>query len=237
MTFSEIALVDVCIPNALWSATVTPKHSVRQKVISRPPNTFVLLKCRMETSYCNHGLTLLLISFGNIQSIMITAVHSIANIFRWRSSALWPDWPPFFFKFLHKITASSRHALRPWGQRQHSLPKLSNPTEIRGIITKKIITSNSPLWHKWKHTSSYTRTHVISSFVCRHCILPRVPFFYDTMPRHWVPGSQHNNNNIIRCSFRNIRCLWVLSTSVYHLPRTVVHSSFYPLLCWPIFSS
>ena len=101
----------------------------------------------------------------------------------------------FFFcfkKFLHKINASSRHAIRPWGQRQHSLPKLSNPTEISGIITKKIIISNSPLWHKWKHTSSYTRTHVISSFVCRHCTIARVPLFCYTMPRHWVIRSQRS---------------------------------------------
>jgi len=41
----------------------------------------------------------------------------------------------------------------------------------------------------------------------------------------------------LHCSFRNIGCLWVLSTSVYQLPETLVHSSFYPLLWWPIFSS
>jgi len=37
--------------------------------------------------------------------------------------------------------------------------------------------------------------------------------------------------------FRNIGCLWVLSTSVYRLLRTSVHSSFYLLLWLPIFSS
>ena len=36
---------------------------------------------------------------------------------------------------------------------------------------------------------------------------------------------------------RNIGCLWVLSTSVYRLLRTLVHSSFYPLPWIPIFSS
>jgi len=36
---------------------------------------------------------------------------------------------------------------------------------------------------------------------------------------------------------RNIGCLWVLSTSVYRLLRTLVHSSFYPLPWLPIFSS
>ena len=36
---------------------------------------------------------------------------------------------------------------------------------------------------------------------------------------------------------RNIGCLWVLSTSVYQLLRTLVHSSFYPLPWLPIFSS
>ena len=41
----------------------------------------------------------------------------------------------------------------------------------------------------------------------------------------------------VHCSFRNIGCLWVLSTSVYQLPRTLVRSSFYPLPWWPIFSS
>ena len=35
----------------------------------------------------------------------------------------------------------------------------------------------------------------------------------------------------------NIGCLWVLSTSVYRLLRTLVHSSFYPLPRLPIFSS
>ena len=50
-------------------------------------------------------------------------------------------------------------------------------------------------------------------------------------------NNNNNNNNNVRCSFRNIGCLWVLSTSVYQLPGTLVHSSFYPLLGWPIFSS
>jgi len=191
ISYSVMAPVDdVCIPNAFWSATVTPSYSVRQKVISRPPNPFVLLKYGMEIIDCNHGVRLLLISFGKMGSIMITAVRSVANVFRCRSSALWPNWPHFFFQFLHKITASSRHALRPWGQRHHSLPKLSYPTQIRGIITKKIITSNSPLWHKRKHTYSYTRTHVISNFVCRHRIIPRVLFFWDTMPRRCLIRSQ-----------------------------------------------
>ena len=36
---------------------------------------------------------------------------------------------------------------------------------------------------------------------------------------------------------RNIGCLWVLSTSVYLLLRTSVHSSFYPFPWLPIFSS
>jgi hypothetical protein len=36
---------------------------------------------------------------------------------------------------------------------------------------------------------------------------------------------------------RNIGCLWVLSTSVYQLLRTLVHSSFYPLTWLPKFSS
>ena len=36
---------------------------------------------------------------------------------------------------------------------------------------------------------------------------------------------------------RNIGCLWVLSTAVYQLLRTLVHSSFYPLPWLPIFSS
>jgi len=36
---------------------------------------------------------------------------------------------------------------------------------------------------------------------------------------------------------RNIGCLWVLSTSVCRLLRTLVHSSFYPLPWLPIFSS
>ena len=35
---------------------------------------------------------------------------------------------------------------------------------------------------------------------------------------------------------RNIGCLWVLSTSVYRLLRTLVHSSFYPLPWLPISS-
>ena len=42
--------------------------------------------------------------------------------------------------------------------------------------------------------------------------------------------------NKVHYSFRNIGCLWVLSTSVYQLPRTFVRSSFYPLPWWPIFS-
>ena len=47
------------------------------------------------------------------------------------------------------------------------------------------------------------------------------------------------NNNIIKSIVpsRNIGCLWVLSTSVYRLLRTLVHSSFYPLPWLPIFSS
>jgi hypothetical protein len=45
------------------------------------------------------------------------------------------------------------------------------------------------------------------------------------------------NNNRVHCSFRNIGCLRVLSTSVYQMPRTLVRSSFYPLPWWPIFSS
>ena len=36
---------------------------------------------------------------------------------------------------------------------------------------------------------------------------------------------------------RNIGCLWVLSTFVYRLLRTLVHSRFYPLPWLPIFSS
>ena len=36
---------------------------------------------------------------------------------------------------------------------------------------------------------------------------------------------------------RDMGCLWVLSTSVYRLLRTLVHSSFYPLPWLPIFSS
>ena len=36
---------------------------------------------------------------------------------------------------------------------------------------------------------------------------------------------------------RSIGCLWVFSTSVYQLPRTLVHSSFYPLPGLLIFSS
>jgi len=36
---------------------------------------------------------------------------------------------------------------------------------------------------------------------------------------------------------RNIGCLWVLSTYVYQLLGTLVHSSFYPLPWLPIFSS
>ena len=35
---------------------------------------------------------------------------------------------------------------------------------------------------------------------------------------------------------RNIGCLWVLSTSIYRLLRTLVHSSFYPLQWLSIFS-
>jgi hypothetical protein len=35
---------------------------------------------------------------------------------------------------------------------------------------------------------------------------------------------------------RNIGCLWVLSTSVYRLLRTSVHSNFYALPWLPIFS-
>jgi hypothetical protein len=45
------------------------------------------------------------------------------------------------------------------------------------------------------------------------------------------------NNNRIRCPPRNTGCLWALSTSGYQPPRTVVRSSFYPILWWPIFSS
>ena len=51
---------------------------------------------------------------------------------------------------------------------------------------------------------------------------------------------RHDNNIIIIKSIvpsRNIGCLWVLSTSVYQLLRTLVHSSFYPLPWLPIFSS
>jgi hypothetical protein len=36
---------------------------------------------------------------------------------------------------------------------------------------------------------------------------------------------------------RNVGCPWVLSTSVYRLLRTLVHSIFYPLPWLPIFSS
>ena len=36
---------------------------------------------------------------------------------------------------------------------------------------------------------------------------------------------------------RSIGCLWVFSTSVYQLPRTLVYSSFYPLPWLLIFSS
>jgi len=78
-----MALVEVvCIPNARRGATVTPGYSIRQKAISQPSNPSVLLKYRMEISDCNRGLTLLLISFGNMECIMIRAVHSVANIFR-----------------------------------------------------------------------------------------------------------------------------------------------------------
>jgi hypothetical protein len=43
---------------------------------------------------------------------------------------------------------------------------------------------------------------------------------------NFIPdNNNNNNNNTVRCSFRNIGCLWVLSTSVYQPPRTVVHSS------------
>jgi hypothetical protein len=44
-------------------------------------------------------------------------------------------------------------------------------------------------------------------------------------------------NNRFRFSPRNIGCLLALSTSAYQPPRTIVRSSFYPLLWWPIFSS
>ena len=71
----------VCIPNALRGATVTPSYSIRQKTISLPPNPSVLLKYRTEISDCNRGLNFLLISFGIMEFIMITAVHSVADIF------------------------------------------------------------------------------------------------------------------------------------------------------------
>ena len=136
----------------------------------------------------------------------------------------------FFAKFLHKITASSRHALRPWGEGQHSLPKLCYPTEIRGIITTIIIISNSPLWHKWIHTSSYTRTYEISSFACRHTVIPMVPFFCDTVPRHWVIGSQRSAL-IYKCryeledwAYRTSKLrTWRLETSVSAYPLTKGH--------------
>ena len=49
----------------------------------------------------------------------------------------------------------------------------------------------------------------------------------------------NNNNNNKSPSFlsRNIGCLRVLSTSVYQLLRTSVHSSSCPLPCLPIFCS
>ena len=50
-------------------------------------------------------------------------------------------------------------------------------------------------------------------------------------------NNNNNNNNKVHCSFRNMGCLWVLSTSVYQLTRTLVRSSFYPLPWWPIFTS
>jgi hypothetical protein len=40
----------------------------------------------------------------------------------------------------------------------------------------------------------------------------------------------NNNNNKDQCSFRNLGCLWALSTSVYQPPRTVVHSNSCPHL-------
>ena len=41
-------------------------------------------------------------------------------------------------------------------------------------------------------------------------------------------NNNNNNNNSVHCSFRNIGCLRVLSTSVNQLPRILVRSSFYP---------
>ena len=53
-----------------------------------------------------------------------------------------------------------------------------------------------------------------------------------------VSDNHHkSNNNRVHCSFRNIDCLWDLSTSVYQLPKILVHSSFYPLPWWPFSSS
>ena len=50
-------------------------------------------------------------------------------------------------------------------------------------------------------------------------------------------GNSNNNNKSPSFLSRNIGRLWALSTSVYRLLRTLVHSSSYTLSCLPISSS
>ena len=66
------------------------------------------------------------------------------------------------------------------------------------------------------------------------CYSHNFQFLYLRISTIWI-----GNIIIIKSIFpsRSIGCLWVFSTSVYQPPRTLVHSSFYPLPWLLIFSS
>jgi len=98
-----------------------------------------------------------------------------------------------------------------------------NSRELKCILSSEILSSATHTYETAYLCSIICMSQLILCFKCvSSCMKSFKEICYNKSPSFLS---------------RNISCLWVLSTSVYRLLRTLVHSISYPLPYLPIFSS